>query len=174
MRGNPSKLQPPKKGDPPRNPKGRPKGSKNRSTLLGKWLNVKVKVKHPAPGKGEVPGIVEDEVILALIQKASLGDVAAIKEVLDSRYGKIPNAGDERTENKLQTAKLFAVFLKALQNPTRSPIEQLAEAIERYCQIKDLDPREMAALVQREIAEMDGGSILELEGMVEGEEEEDD
>ena len=65
---------------------GRKKGVKNRSTILKKWIEVKVKIKEK-----EVFGTVEDEINLALITKALSGDVQAIKEINDTLYGKIPD-----------------------------------------------------------------------------------
>jgi hypothetical protein len=70
--------------------RGRKKGSKNRSTVLKKWLSVKREIKAEENPKGEiVKGTVEDEIVLALIQKAAGGDVAAIKEIQDTMYGKL-------------------------------------------------------------------------------------
>lgn len=83
-----------KKGDHG-NPNGRPKGVKNRSTILKKWIEVTAKLKNPVTGKDEI-GTVEDKVNLALITKALSGDVQAIKEINDTLYGKIPNK-DELT-----------------------------------------------------------------------------
>lgn len=84
---NPENIIPPKKGEI-RNPKGKPKGTKNRSTILRKWLEVNEKIKNPVTGEIE-QATVEDSVILALISKARKGDVAAIREILDTNYGKI-------------------------------------------------------------------------------------
>ncbi len=57
------------------NPKGKPKGSLNRSTLLRKWLSVKATIRNPET-KEDVKGTVEDRIALALITKAIKGDVA--------------------------------------------------------------------------------------------------
>ena len=75
------------------NPKGKQTGTKNRSTILKKWIGVTAKLKNPVTGKDEV-GTVEDKVNLALITKALAGDVQAIKEINDTLYGKI----SEKTE----------------------------------------------------------------------------
>ena len=68
--------------------RGRPKGSKNRSTILKKWLSTELDIVNPIT-KQEHRGTVEDEVLLALLTKARQGDVPAIKEVLDTMYGKL-------------------------------------------------------------------------------------
>ena len=76
---------------------GRKKGTKNRSTILKKWLAVAIKIngKHNPTGK-EFQGTVADEIDLALIAKARSGDVQAIKEIKDTLFGKIP----DKTETK--------------------------------------------------------------------------
>jgi len=57
---------------------GRPKGSKNRSTILRKWADVK-----------SANGTMEDEAAIALIKKATQGDVMAIDKLFDALYGKL-------------------------------------------------------------------------------------
>lgn len=62
------------------NPKGKPKGTRNRSTIVRELLEAKA-----TDGDGQVV----DQVIRALIAKAMRGDVAAVRELMDSAYGKI-------------------------------------------------------------------------------------
>jgi len=89
------------------NPNGRPKGSKNRSTILRKWLEAKEKIKNPITG-AEEQVTVEDAVILALIGKARKGDVAAIREILDSNYGKLTDSlSIETSDIKKTVSDLF-------------------------------------------------------------------
>jgi hypothetical protein len=69
------------------NPKGRPKGARNRSTVALEWLTLL------SEGQNEISGEVEtleqqDFIMLSLIKKAKEGDVQAAKELLDSAYGK--------------------------------------------------------------------------------------
>lgn len=68
------------------NPKGRPKGSKNRSTIARYWLEVNQKLKNPLTGDSETMSQ-EDLMTLALIKKAREGDVNAYKALMDSGYG---------------------------------------------------------------------------------------
>ena len=68
------------------NPNGRPKGSKNRSTIARKWLEVNQSLKNPLTGESETMSQ-EDLMTLALIKKAREGDVAAYKALMDSGYG---------------------------------------------------------------------------------------
>lgn len=84
---NPENIRPPVKGEI-RNPKGKPVGTKNRSTILSKWIHVNTKVKNPITKETEA-GTVEDLVMLALINRAMSGDVQAIKEINDTLYGKL-------------------------------------------------------------------------------------
>lgn len=68
------------------NPNGRPKGSKNRSTIARKWLEVNQKLKNPLTSEEETMSQ-EDLMTLALIKKAREGDVNAYKALMDSGYG---------------------------------------------------------------------------------------
>jgi len=79
---------------------GRPKGSKNRSTILKKWIEVVAKVKHPETHIEEL-GTMEDKVALALLSKALKGDIAAIKEIYDTMYGKIVDKSEVKTEGEI-------------------------------------------------------------------------
>lgn len=93
---NDQNLKPPKKGEI-RNPHGKPVGTKNRSTLLKKWIGVHAKVKNPIT-KELQEGTVEDLINIALIDKALSGDIQAIKEVNDTLYGKIVEKQDITTK----------------------------------------------------------------------------
>ena len=68
------------------NPSGRPKGSKNRSTIAKQWLEVNQNLKNPLTGENETMSQ-EDLMTLALIKKARDGDVNAYKALMDSGYG---------------------------------------------------------------------------------------
>jgi len=68
------------------NPNGRPKGSKNRSTIAKYWLEVKQNLKNPLTGENQTMSQ-EDLMTLALIKKARDGDVNAYKALMDSGYG---------------------------------------------------------------------------------------
>ena len=68
------------------NPKGRPKGSKNRSCVAKKWLSVEQDLKNPLTSETETMSQ-EDLMTLALIKKARAGDATAYQKLLDSAYG---------------------------------------------------------------------------------------
>jgi hypothetical protein len=82
---NKENLKPAQKGEV-RNPNGRPKGAKNRSTIARQWLEVNQNLKNPLTGEQETMSQ-EDLMTLALIKKAREGDVAAYKALMDSGYG---------------------------------------------------------------------------------------
>ena len=68
------------------NPKGRPKGARNRSTIAKKWLEVEAKSINPISGQEETMSQ-EDMIYLALLRKARQGDVRASETILNSAYG---------------------------------------------------------------------------------------
>ena len=94
------KFQPGESG----NPSGRPKGSRNRSTLVREWLEVKQKEKNPLTGQVEELEQ-QDLITLALIKKAKKCDVQAYKELMDSAHGKI----EQKTDITSKGQKLFQV-----------------------------------------------------------------
>jgi hypothetical protein len=82
---NEENLKPFKKGEVA-NPNGRPKGSKNRSTIARQWLEVYQDQTNPFTYEKEKLSQ-EDLMTLALIKKARDGDVNAYKALMDSGYG---------------------------------------------------------------------------------------
>ena len=79
------------------NPNGRPKGSKNRSTIARKWLEVMQDAKNPITGELEKLSQ-EDLITLAMIHKARKGDVGAYKQLMDSGFGMPTQQIDVTTE----------------------------------------------------------------------------
>lgn len=82
---NPENLRPAKKGEV-RNPNGRPKGSRNRSTIAREWLEVTQYITNPITGEKEKLEQ-QDIMTLGIIKKARDGDVNAYKALMDSAYG---------------------------------------------------------------------------------------
>ncbi len=64
------------------NPSGKPKGIRNRSTIVREALEAII-------GEGDSKQQVVDMLTAAIIRKAAQGDVPAYKELLDSGYGKL-------------------------------------------------------------------------------------
>lgn len=82
---NPQNLIPAKKGEV-RNPNGRPKGSRNRSTIARKWLEAMEA--HTNPITGQVEQLSQEDIItLAQLHKARKGDSAGYRNMMDSAYG---------------------------------------------------------------------------------------
>jgi len=84
---NNDNLKPPKKGEV-RNPKGKPKGTRNRATIVREWLDTVCEFTNPITDKIEKKTLA-DQITIALIGKARNGDVQAYKELMDSGFGKI-------------------------------------------------------------------------------------
>ena len=82
------------------NPNGRPKGSKNRSTIARKWLEVMQDAKNPITGELEKLSQ-EDLITLAMIHKARKGDVNAYKQLMDSGFGMPTQQIDVNTETPI-------------------------------------------------------------------------
>jgi hypothetical protein len=85
-----------------RNPNGRPKGSKNRSTIARKWLEAMQDSRNPITG--EIENLSQEDIMtLALLNKARKGDVNAYKQLMDSGYG-LPK---QQVENTIIEQPLF-------------------------------------------------------------------
>ncbi len=72
------------------NPAGRPVGSRNRSTIVREWLEVKKQTRNPITEQDEELQV-QDMMVLSMIGRALKGDVNAFKELMDSGYGKLLN-----------------------------------------------------------------------------------
>ena len=70
------------------NPNGRPKGLRNRSTIVREWLEANYKKVNPITGQNETLQI-QDHLVISLIGKALKGDVQAFRELFDSGHGKV-------------------------------------------------------------------------------------
>ena len=85
------------------NPNGKPKGTKNRSTILREILELEA-----SDGK-----TYEYKIDKALIDKALDGDIPAIKEIKDSVHGKITdtsfNINAETKEEALPAEEMKAI-----------------------------------------------------------------
>ncbi len=98
------------------NPKGRPKGSKNRSTIARKWLESKENTKNPITGEFE--NLTQEDIgTLALVKKMRQGDVPAYKALLDSGYGTAKDTVDINTNN---AGFDFDEMMKKLSNNAKS------------------------------------------------------
>lgn len=82
------------------NPSGRPKGSRNRSTIVREWLEAKA--------TDDSEGEVSDQLVRALIRKAAEGDVMAFRELFDSGYGK----NTDKIESNVTYTKMGRVSIQ--------------------------------------------------------------
>jgi hypothetical protein len=94
------------------NPNGRPKGSKNRSTIARQWLEVNQNLKNPLTGETERMSQ-EDLITLALIKKARDGDVQAYRALMDSGYG-APIQVIDQTNTEIDLSNLSTDEIKDL------------------------------------------------------------
>jgi len=84
---------------------GKPKGARNRRTIYREHLEKM--------GKN---GQVVDDIVLAAIARALKGDMNAVKELMDSGYGKVPDKAliaetePEKIEDADVTQKLLSQF----------------------------------------------------------------
>lgn len=84
---NPENLKEPwKEGDPSPNPAGRPKGSRNRSTIVREILELMEDTKNPITNAYEK--LTQEQIMtLAVLSKARKGDVRAYQALMDSAFG---------------------------------------------------------------------------------------
>jgi hypothetical protein len=75
------------------NPNGRPKGSRNRATIVREWLEVQQDITNPITGEKERLQQ-QDIITLALIKEAREGNVRAWEALMDSAHGKVANIHD--------------------------------------------------------------------------------
>ena len=105
-KGRVENLRPQKAGELSHNPLGRPKGLRNRSTIVREWLEANYKKINPITGQNETLQI-QDHLVISLIGKALKGDVQAFRELFDSGHGKVSelldvtSKGESITQEKL-------------------------------------------------------------------------
>ena len=97
------------------NPNGRPKGTRNRSTIVKEWLEATYKKVNPITGQNETLQI-QDHLVISLIGKALKGDVQAFRELFDSGHGKVSelldvtSKGESITQEKLSPEERRAMI----------------------------------------------------------------
>jgi hypothetical protein len=81
------------------NPAGRPKGTRNRSTIVREWMEAIERAKNPITGETEELSQA-DIATLAVLKKARSGDVNAYRELMDSAFGKVPDRVIDETNQQ--------------------------------------------------------------------------
>ena len=89
------------------NPTGRPKGSQNRSTIVKKWGQTKVNVNALDDDQKKLNVTAMDGVILKLYSEALAGNISAIKEILDSSFGKNKDDVDVFVEGEVKVSNVI-------------------------------------------------------------------
>tara|TARA_R100001460_G_scaffold92323_3_gene134179 strand:- start:1056 stop:1403 length:348 start_codon:yes stop_codon:yes gene_type:complete len=79
------------------NPAGRPKGSKNRSTIVKEILSLLVKGENPMTGEQEWLSNEYRMTASVLLKAIEKGDVNAYNSLMDSAYGKNKDTVDLNT-----------------------------------------------------------------------------
>lgn len=88
------------------NPAGKPKGTRNRSTIVREAIEAVLAGSHQT---------VVDAMTAAIIAKAMNGDVPAYKELLDSAFGKVADKMEAEVKQEVKsdlTSKLLAALPK--------------------------------------------------------------
>ena len=82
------------------NPAGKPKGVKNRATVVKEIFAIMLNDTNPVTNQsGRFSA--EELAALAILKKAMSGDVQAYKELMDSAYGKASQHIDIKTEDPI-------------------------------------------------------------------------
>ncbi len=95
-----------------RNPNGRPKGAKNRSTIVRELFELATKQKNVITGAEETL-TQEQAITYAMLLKATKGDVNAYKALMDSCYG----APKQTTDTNLSVSDFDVKDLFKIDSP---------------------------------------------------------
>jgi hypothetical protein len=105
---------------------GRPKGSRNRSTVIKEFLEAKTTEKNPYTDENMT---VLQKMTLSIIAKAMSGDVMAFNTIMDNCYGKlkdkieVENTLDENNPlnlMKLEDLEEIAIVARRTRQPNRA------------------------------------------------------
>ena len=108
------------------NPLGRPKGIRNRSTVIKEFLEAKTTEKNPYTDENMT---VLQKMTLSIIAKAMSGDVMAFNTIMDNCYGKlkdkieVENTLDENNPlnlMKLEDLEEIAIVARRTRQPNRT------------------------------------------------------
>lgn len=97
------------------NPKGKPKGTRNRSTIIREWLEA-----DATDGMG---GNQADQLVRAQILKAGIGDTPAFHALFDGAFGKVT----DKVETEAKVTLTNDVTAKILSKIPTEELEGLLE-----------------------------------------------
>lgn len=106
-------LKPPFRKGQSGNPKGRPEGARNRSTVLKELLETVCDFQNPLTLTRQTADL-ETQVMVALVAKARRGDIAAIKEIQDTLYGKLTEKKELSGRLEIDVSQLSDDELRAI------------------------------------------------------------
>lgn len=106
------------------NPEGRPEGARNRSTVLKELLATICEFTNPLTLRKETADL-ETQIMTALAAKARRGDIAAIKEIQDTLYGKLTDKQELSGSLEVKTLTIQEVKKRAAER--RKQVEALDE-----------------------------------------------
>jgi len=89
------------------NPNGRPKGVRNRSTVLREFLEATLKTKNPITGLEETLTVEQRMALSMIAQVLTKGNVQAWNSIKDDVYGKIKETIDHTTKGKEIKAEII-------------------------------------------------------------------
>lgn len=115
-------LKPPFQPGQSGNPAGRPQGVRNRSTVLKELLEQVLDFTNPLTLRKETADL-ETQVMTALVARARRGDVVAIREILDTVYGKLTDKNELSGAVDLNMLSLDEVKKRAAER--RKQVESL-------------------------------------------------
>jgi len=102
-------LSPQEKGKPSHNPNGRPKGSKNRSTILAQIFESVITSRNPLTKKEEKMSVETAMAYSMIDQVIRKGNVTAWNSAKDDVYGKtkelVEHSGEINTDPRKQLTK---------------------------------------------------------------------
>lgn len=101
------------------NKKGRPRGSRNRTTIVKEWLELETESTNLQGEPVKLP--IADQLVLSMIAKALKGDVNAYKELMDAAYGKIEEQTNIKYNKESHRQQIAALF------PTEEEFKAMAK-----------------------------------------------
>lgn len=105
---------------------GRPKGSKNRATVVREFMEANTREKNPYTNEEMT---VLQKITLSIITKAMKGDVMAYNALMDNTFGKlkdkieVENSNDENNPlnlMKLEDLEEIAIVARRTRQPNRT------------------------------------------------------